>query len=188
MATPLEQFFLRYASLSDEALAAVTSKFKRRLVKKNGYVLKPGNVCDNLVFVSSGCLRMYDCQNDVEVSVWFSFANSSAMEIYSFISGKPSGYFIQAIEDTEILLMPKKELDNLYKAFPSMQEVMRRFLEDVVINLIERFTALQKDSAERRYLDLLAKPAYMQTIPQKYLASFIGVTPSSLSRIRRKVK
>ena len=64
---------------------------------------------------------------------------------------------------------------------------MRNFWEDVILNLVDRFTALQKDSAAKRYLDLLNKPAYLETIPQKYLASFIGVTPTSLSRIRKKI-
>ena len=64
---------------------------------------------------------------------------------------------------------------------------MRRFWEDAILTLIERFTALQKDSAEKRYLDLLNKPTYQEAIPQKYLASFIGVTPTSLSRIRKQI-
>ncbi|MGZ8553446.1 MAG: hypothetical protein ACXWV8_08570 [Chitinophagaceae bacterium] len=65
--------------------------------------------------------------------------------------------------------------------------MMRNFWEDVILNLINRFTALQKDSAEKRYLDLLNKPGYLEMIPQKYLASFIGVTPTSLSRIRKQI-
>ena len=69
-----------------------------------------------------------------------------------------------------------------------MQKIMRAFWEDVILNLLKRFTALQKDSAEKRYLDLLSQPVYLQRIPQKYLASYIGVTPTSLSRIRRKIK
>ena len=64
---------------------------------------------------------------------------------------------------------------------------MRNFWEDVILNLVNRFTALQTDSAEKRYLDLLAQPDYFATIPQKYLASFIGVTPTSLSRIRKQI-
>jgi hypothetical protein len=68
-----------------------------------------------------------------------------------------------------------------------MQVMMKNFWEDVILNLISRFTALQTDSAEKRYMDLLSKPDYMNAIPQKYLASFIGVTPTSLSRIRKQI-
>jgi len=133
-------------------------------------------------------LRLYYLADGIEISVWFSFQHSSAIEIYSFISQKPSNYFLQAIEDSEILYLPKPELDRLYHTHPKMQELMRKFWEDVVLNLIDRFTALQRDSAEQRYLDLLSKPAFLQTIPQKYLASFIGVTPTSLSRIRKNIR
>jgi CRP-like cAMP-binding protein len=97
-------------------------------------------------------------------------------------------YYLQAIEDSEIWYLPKTELLQLYKTHPVMQEMMRKFWEDAVLNLIERFTALQTDSAEKRYLDILHKPPYIQKIPQKYLASFIGVTPTSLSRIRKKIR
>ncbi len=124
----------------------------------------------------------------MEVSVWFSFKNSSAIEISSFLSGKPTNYFLQAIENSEILFLPKTELNKLYRSQPKVHEMMRLFLEDVVLNLIDRFTSLQRDSAEKRYKDLLNKPTYLQKVPQKYLASFIGVTPTSLSRIRRKIK
>ena len=64
---------------------------------------------------------------------------------------------------------------------------MRNYWEDVILTLIERFTALQKDSAEQRWLDLLNKPAYLETIPQKYLASFIGVTPEFFSKMKARL-
>ena len=69
-----------------------------------------------------------------------------------------------------------------------METIMRSFWEDVILNLLQRFTALQKDTAETRYLNLAGQPKYLQRIPQKYLASYIGVTPTSLSRIRRNIK
>ena len=69
-----------------------------------------------------------------------------------------------------------------------MESIMRAFWEDVILNLLQRFTALQKDTAEERYLKLANQPKYLQRIPQKYLASYIGVTPTSLSRIRRGLK
>ena len=161
--------------------------FKRRTVKKNDYLLRNGETCRDLVFVQVGCLRLYYITDGIEVSVWFAFKHTSAIEIHSFISQKPSEYFLQAIEDSEILFLPKTEINKLYTTHPKMQEMMRKFWEDVILNLIERFTALQRDSAEERYYDLLSKPDYLQTIPQKYLASFIGITPTSLSRIRKNI-
>ncbi|MFO7446386.1 MAG: Crp/Fnr family transcriptional regulator [Ignavibacteriaceae bacterium] len=183
----LKNFLSNYINMPDEVMENITNRFKLRSLKKNEYLMQQGEICKNLVFVRSGCLRLYYVANDVEVSVWFAFANNSAIEISSFISQKPSNYFLQAIEESEILYLPKTELDVLYKIYPAMQEMMRRYWEDVVINLIDRFTALQRDPAEKRYLDLTDKPEYLQKIPQKYLASFIGVTPTSLSRIRKNI-
>src|SRR5882672_5561598 len=186
MHTSLKKFISKYVNLSDIELEDITTKFKSKIVKKNDYLLRQGDTCKDLVFVQKGCLRLYYLKDDIEVSVWFAFPQSSAIEIYSFISENPSDYFLQAIEDSEVLYLSKTELNKLYRSQPKMQEMMRNFWEDVILNLINRFTALQKDSAEKRYLDLLNKPTYLETIPQKYLASFIGVTPTSLSRIRKQ--
>lgn len=187
MSTDLKRFISQYVNLTDAELEEITTKFKSKVVKKNNYLLRQGNTCKDLVFVQKGCLRLYYLKDDIEVSVWFAFEQSSAIEIYSFISENPSNYFLQAIEDSEVLYLSKTELNKLYQTQPKMQKMMRIFWEDVILNLINRFTALQTDSAEKRYLDLLNKPAYLETIPQKYLASFIGVTPTSLSRIRKQI-
>jgi CRP-like cAMP-binding protein len=187
MTTELKIFLSKYVTVPADELENITDKFKSKTIRKNDYLLRQGDTCKDLVFVQKGCLRLYYLKDDIEVSVWFAFPHSSAIEIYSFISENPSDYFLQAIEDSEVLFLSKTELNKLYQHYPKMQEMMRRFWEDVILNLINRFTALQKDSAEKRYLDLLDKPAYMETIPQKYLASFIGVTPTSLSRIRKKI-
>ncbi len=188
MKAELKAFISNYVSMDEAELDSIAALFKSRKIKKNEFLLEQGTVCNDLVFVQEGCLRLYYVHDEVEISVWFAFVNSSAIDIYSFISEKPSVYFLQAIEDSEIWYMPKTELLKLYQTHPKMQEMMRCFWEDAVLNLIDRFTALQRDTAEERYLDLLSKPAYMQKIPQKYLASFIGVTPTSLSRIRKHIR
>ena len=187
MSTTLKKFISRFVTLSDAELEEVVSKFKRKPVKKNNYIFRQGDTCKDFAFVDKGCLRLYYVKDGIEVSVWFAFQPSSAIEVYSFISEKPSDYFLQAIEDSEVLYIPKTELKKMYKSHPKMQEMMRNYWEAVLLDLITRFTALEKDSAEKRYLDLINNTDYLGTIPQKYLASFIGVTPTSLSRIRKKI-
>jgi CRP-like cAMP-binding protein len=187
MTSELKKFIALYGDLSDQELAEIARNFRKKSVQKNEYLLRQGDVCKDLIFVQSGCLRLYYIHDGIEISVWFSFKDSSAIEIYSFISQSPSDYFIQAIEDSEILYLSKPLLNKLYEMHPKMQGMMRKFWEDVIINLVDRFTALQRDPAEKRYHDLLKKPPYLQNIPQKYLASFIGVTPTSLSRIRKQI-
>ena len=188
MTAALKSFLGLYTDMPGDHLEEIAARFKQKKIKKNEYLLREGEICKDLVFVQDGCLRLYYISDDMEVSVWFAFKNNSAIELYSFISEKPTNYFLQAIEDSEIWYLPKTELNKLYIVYPKMQELMRNFWEDVVLNLIDRFTALQRDSAEQRYRNLLAKPPYLQKIPQKYLASFIGVTPTSLSRIRKTIR
>jgi len=188
MNTNLKKFISRFVDLSAAELEEIANKFKRKSVKKNDYLWRQGDTCKDFAFVDKGCLRLYYVKDGIEISVWFAFQHSSAIEVYSFISENPSDYYLQAIDDSEVLYLPKAELKKLYQDQPKMQEMMRNFWEAVLLDLIGRFTALQKDSAEKRYLDLLnTQPDYLETIPQKYLASFIGVTPTSLSRIRKKI-
>ncbi len=187
MSAELKKFFNDYVPLPDSELEDIVSKFKKKKIKKNEFVLMQGEICKDLIFVQQGCLRLYYLQDDIEVSVWFALKYSSAIEIFSFISETPTSNYLQAIEDSEVLYLPKSELNKLYESHPKMQEMMRKFWEDVILHLLDRFTALQRDSADKRYLDLLNKPELLQTIPQKYLASFIGVTPTSLSRIKKNI-
>lgn len=184
----LKKFFEQYGHLSEEGLALLTQKFKASHVTKNELVLSQEQTCTKIHFVVKGCLRLYYIANNVEITVWFSFENNSAIELSSFLSGLPSNYFIEAVEDSEILSLHKSELTNLYKNAPEMEHIFRTFWEDVILTLLDRFTALQKQTAEERYLKLINQSNYLQRIPQKYLASYIGITPTSLSRIRKNLK
>ncbi len=184
----LKKFLSNYSDFSDLELDDITDRFKSKTIKSNDFLLAQGQICKDLMFVQKGCLRLYYMNGEIEVSVWFSFEHTSAIEVYSFISEKPSNYFLQAIEDTEVLFISKRELNELCVAYPKMHVMMKNFWEDVILNLLSRFTALQATSAEQRYLDLLSTPPYIRSIPLKYLASFIGVTPTSLSRIRKQIK
>jgi len=182
------KFFEQYGSISESGNKSLATKLKTHTAKKGALLLSYGQVCRDIYFVKKGCLRLYYIVDGVETTVWFSFEDNSAIELSSFLSGKPTEYFIEAIEDTEYLSLSKTELMGLYGPHPEMESVMRTFWEDVILNLLQRFTSLQKDSAEDRYRNLLEHTKYMQRIPQKYLASYIGVTPTSLSRIKRQIR
>lgn len=186
--TGLNNFIKEYINLPETELKHIADKFKKKSIEKNGFLLRQGETCKDFIFVEKGCLRMYFIKDGVEISIWFAFPNSVASEIYSFIAQKPSSFFVQAMEDSELLYLPKSELFKLYQTHPKMQEMMRKFWEDILLHIINRFSSLQNDTAEQRYLDLLNNPHYFQSIPQKYLASFIGVTPTSFSRIRKKIR
>jgi CRP-like cAMP-binding protein len=129
MTSSLGQFISQYVTLSDAEMEDLTGRFRTKLVKKGDHLLRQGDICKDLVFVEKGCLRLYYMQDDIEVSVWFAFQYTSAIEISSFISGQPSNYFIQAIEDSAVLCLPKTEINRLYTSQPKMQEMMRNYWE-----------------------------------------------------------
>lgn len=181
-------FFKQYGQISEEGIKELSSKLKSNTAKKGELLLSYGQICKEIYFVKKGCLRLYYIADGVEITVWFSFEDNSAIELSSFLSGKPTEYFIEAIEDSKYLSLNKSELLGLYDSYPEMESIMRCFWEDVILNLLQRFTALQKDSAEERYRNLINQNNYLQRVPQKYLASYIGVTPTSLSRIKRNLK
>ena len=184
----LNSFIKRFIDIENEELLKITSSFKRRIIKKDEYLLREGEVCNDLIYVKSGCIRMYYMSDKIEVSGWFSLSDSLAMEVQSFISETPTICYLHAIEDSEVFILSKGQLKNLYSTYPKTQELMRKIWEAALVMVIPRFSSLQNDSAEKRYLDLLNNPELFQQIPQKYLASFIGVTPTSLSRIRKKIR
>lgn len=183
-----ENFFEQYGKISEEGIKDLNSRLKLHTIKKGDQLLSYGQVCKEIFFVTKGCLRLYYISDGVEITVWFSFEGNSAIELSSFLSGDSTEYFIEAIEDSEYLSLSKTELLTLYVAYPELESIVRCFWEDVILNILQRFTALQKDSAEDRYLNLINQSNYLQRVPQKYLASYIGVTPTSLSRIKRNIK
>ena len=188
MTTELNNFIKSFVELTDKELLSITSCFTIKTIKKGKYLLKAGQVCKDFVFVKTGCIRMFYLSDTIEVSAWFSLAGSGAMEVQSFISESPSICFLQTIEDSEIYILSKTKLENLYLTEPKTQELMRKIWELALVMIIPRFSSLQNDTAEKRYLDLMRNPELMRQIPQKHLASFIGITPTSLSRIRKKIR
>ena len=114
MSKELQQFLNSYVQLPKDELEDIVSKFQTKKIKKNEFVLQQGEVCKDLIFVQNGCLRLYYLQEEIEVSVWFALKHSSAIEMYSFISETPTNYFLQAIEETEILYLPKNVLQQLW--------------------------------------------------------------------------
>ena len=183
-----ENFFEQYGKITKEGIEDLNNKLNPNKIKKGDQLLSYGQICKEIYFVTKGCLRLYYISDGVEITVWFSFEGNSAIELSSFLSGDPTEYFIEAIEDSEYLSLSKSELLKLYVAYPELESIVRRFWEDVILNILQRFTALQKDSAEDRYISLINQSNYLQRVPQKYLASYIGVTPTSLSRIKRSFK
>lgn len=181
-------FLDQYGQLNSSALDHIASTAVPMTISKGEFLIKEGQTCTHFNIVTKGCFRLFYLKNGFETSVWFSFADSSAIELHSYLNQSPSEYFLECIDDGEVVRIPKAQVDQLCLEYPDIDQIFRLYWQDVVQKMIGRMTSLQKYSAEERYIQLMHDTDYLHKIPQKYLASYIGVTPTSLSRIRRNVR
>jgi CRP-like cAMP-binding protein len=123
-----------------------------------------------------------------ELSTYFFTENMFAGTYDSFISRKPTQIAMEALEDTEVISLSYKSLEKLYEVFPKMNEFIRKSIEERFVKLHDLFTSYLLSSPEERYLNLIKeRPDLLKRIPQHQIASFLGITPVSLSRIRNRV-
>ena len=108
--------------------------------------------------------------------------------MWAFYTGERSTAFVEAMEDAELFFINKKQLDALYERRPDYRQFGQKFAEEALVLLMRRNLEFQTLSPEQRYRRLLEQPEFMQKIPLKYLASWLGITDTSLSRIRRKLR
>ena len=175
--------------LPDKDLTPFLDKFQEQRISKGRHLLKPGQDCNYLAFIQEGCFRVYYYDlNDKEIITWFSFSEMVITDLFGFYTTGTARFYVQALEDSILYKVGKGDLENLYQRYPTYQQFGRKFAEEALATLMHRTMALHTKSAEERYKELLASPQFMQKIPLKYLASFLGVTDTSLSRIRKHIR
>ena len=159
-----------------------------RILKKGEYLVRPGGYSSFLAFINYGAFRVYFINDKgIEISTWFSFENMFVTDLLSYYKGSPAIYYVEAIEESEIFIIQKTMLEKLFLTHPEFREFGRRFAENGMVLLMERMVSLQTKTAEERYLELLAQPQFLNKIPLKYLATYLGITDTSLSRLRKKI-
>jgi CRP-like cAMP-binding protein len=187
MNSDFKTYLNHYAKFSNKDFDEIMSVVKVKKAKKGLHILQSGKICDEFIFILSGCTRVYFITDNKEITVWIGFSNDIGSDIQSFISSKPANFSIEAIQDIEYISISKASFDKLVAEMPAWETFTRKLWGEIIVNVIDRLTAFQFQSAEQRYSDLIkTNPDYLQLIPQKYLASFLGVTVTSLSRIRKK--
>jgi len=151
-------------------------------------LLQEGDICRHENFVVQGCLRTYHIDSKgQEHIVQFAVEDWWIGDMYSFLTQKPSRYAIDALEDSVVLSIEKKSMDELYIKVPKFEKFYRHLLQNAFIALQERITSNISGTGEERYRQFQLKYSKIEErVPQRMIASFLGLTPESLSRIRRQ--
>jgi CRP-like cAMP-binding protein len=173
--------------LSNEDIDLFESKIIRKTLKKGDCFIKEGKTCKEVAFVTSGLFRsFYYSSSGEEVTYCFTFSNSFVSAYSSFLSQTKTAESIQALTDIELLIISRDEILKLEKSSTNWLKFFKFIAEQEYIKMEKRIFILQKESAEKRYQDLLANdPEYLQLIPLNYLSSYLGITQRHLSRIRK---
>lgn len=165
------------------------SVLQHQIIKRKDYLLKQGDSCNTESFIVKGCLRTYTIdENGTEHIVMFGIEDWWVGDLYSFLTQQPTAFFIDALEDTEVLQITKKDLDMLYEKVPKFERFFRLILQNAFIAQQNRINQNLSYTAEQRYLDFIEKyPKLEQRISQKQLSAYLGITPVFLSMIRKKL-
>jgi Cyclic nucleotide-binding domain len=175
----LADFIKSKIHIEETDLQAVLSKFKERTVNKGQFILKKGQIAHQYFFIKSGGCRFFYGDYEQENTTWVVFQDDFFTEISSLHPQKPSRFNVEAIE--------KSDMDALYKQIPAWQEFGRKTWQEYAVRMIDMILNFQSQTAEERYLEFMKTPELIQRVPIKHLATYLGITPNALSRIRKNI-
>jgi CRP-like cAMP-binding protein len=178
----------QYYKISDTSKAALNKALREEELVKNTILVSEGSICNQLFFLEKGCVRGYYNLDGKEVTYWFSFENSFLTSFYSFISRKPGIENIELLEDSILWSIRYEALQELYDQHPDIERMVRIVYERYYIQLEERLISSQFKMASERYEQLLeTSPHMLQRISLGHIASYLGISQETLSRIRAKI-
>ena len=185
----IDKHICRCAPVSDEEIAIFNSRLKPLSVKKKTLLLRQGEICRFEAYIVKGCVKKYYIdENGDQVILQFAVEDWWISDIGSFSEQRPSNLFIEALEDTELLTIDFESKQKLFHEIPSLERVFRIMVQRAYSVLESRFYATVSHSAESRYTEFLSKyPSIPQRVPQQQIASYLGITPESLSRIKTQL-
>ena len=183
-----KKFIKTIVGIDDLDLNLVISKCTERQVSKGKIILKKGQIATQYFFIVSGGLRFFYGDYDRENTTWVIFKNEFFTEISSLNPQKPSRFNIEAVEDTKLIVIEKKDMDFLYGYIPVWQEFGRKIWEAMSVRMIDQILIFQTLSAEERYIEIMNNPELIKKIPVKQLATFLGITANALNRIRKNIR
>lgn len=178
----------KHINLTETEKEYVQKHFKHKKINKKDFLLQEGEVCHSENFIVKGCLRLYSIDNDgFEHIVMFGIEDWWIGDLYSFLTQTPSAYFIDAIENTDVLQISKENLEKLYTEIPKFERFFRIMFQNAFVAQQNRINQNLLLSAEERYAEFRNKyPQFDERITQKQIAAYLGITPVFLSMIRKK--
>lgn len=186
--TQLRSFTQRIVQVDDAVMDRLMAALVPATLAKGAVLLQDGEVCEQVWFIGQGLVRAYFLKDGQEVTQQFFFEGSYTTDYESFLTQRPTRLHLQALEPTLLLALHREAMQRLYAADPGAERMGRRIAEEIFLAVSRRNRSFLLDSAEQRYLDLLReRPKVMQRVPQRHIASYLGVKPESLSRIRARV-
>ena len=181
----LFQYFKKFNPLSKEAETEIAAISNIVSIKKSKDLQPIGHTCKTIYFINKGVARIYYFKEGIDITESFSFENNIIARVESLFSGKPSRKAIQVLEDSEVVAINANQLFKLYDSFPEIERLFRKIFEAAYVETVNRIEGMQFHSAEERYNALLTEaPNVLMRVPLKYVASYLGITQVSLSRIR----
>lgn len=184
----LKNYISKFISFNEQEWQLHQSILSRRFLKKGEFLLRGGEVCDHVTFINNGHFRVYNIVNEEELTINFAFEGNYVTDYISFVSRRPSSDFILAMDDAEILQIKYNDLQATYEKSPVWQKFGRIMAEYILVFIAERNKALLFNTPEERYINLMKeRPKVIERIPQQYIASYLGIKPESLSRIRKRM-
>lgn len=185
----MRNYLETFEVLTKDDIDLFEKKMVRKKLKKGEFFIKEGRTCKEVGFVVSGLFRsFYHSSSEEEVTYCFTFSNTFVSAYSSFLSQNKTVENIQALTDIEILTISRNEILKLEQSSTNWLNFFKIIAEQEYIKMEKRIFLLQKESAEKRYLDLLInQPEFLQLIPLNFLSSYLGITQRHLSRIRKLI-
>ncbi|MGE0076432.1 MAG: Crp/Fnr family transcriptional regulator [Bacteroidales bacterium] len=161
--------------------------FIEKKIPSKTIILYEGEVSTQLHFIKKGCLRLWFNKNGKDITLQFFFENQAVSSLDSLISHQPSLFAIESIEPSTIISIKKEDLEHLFQVYPEMKEDFQKILFQRFKNYTYLFLSRIRDTPQERYEDLVKNyPEIIKRVPQHYIASYLGITSVSLSRIRNR--